>query len=396
MKFKQVMSPTFSRGQRVLAYILGLVLAFATALTSYISSSFLAERLGEGWVGLVYAAASIATLLLLAMGPWLLKQYQLQTIIFIGGLTTSIAALGLASNHTAGLVVGAFIIFYAGSILLRFLTDLYLEEATDNITTGKIRGFFLTLVNLGWLLSPLAAAALITNGGYRLLYITSGLLFMPVGLLIINHSSKRSNIKQERWWQTLRRLIKNKDLASQNLKNILFIDLWLNIFYAVMVVYSPIYLHEHIGLDWPSIGIIFTWMLLPFVLVEYPLGRLADRVYGEKELLIVGLIIAGVSTLVIPWLLVPNILAWSVLLFITRVGAAAVEIMKETYLFKKIGPEDVDVLTLSRNMVPLSYLIAPLFATLVLFVLPIHFLFALLGLSALLMIPVAQKIIDTK
>lgn len=146
---------TFSRSQRVLAYIVGLVLAFATALPSYISSTFLAERLGEGKVGLVYAAASLFTLVLLAFGPALLKHFELRTIILGSGLLASVAALGLATNKTAGLILVAFISFYALTILLRFLTDYYLEAASPNSGTGSIRGFFLTLVNLGWLLSPL-------------------------------------------------------------------------------------------------------------------------------------------------------------------------------------------------------------------------------------------------
>ncbi len=387
---------TFSRSQRVLAYIVGLVLAFATALPSYISSTFLAERLGEGKVGLVYAAASLFTLVLLAFGPTLLKYFELRTIILASGLLASVAALGLATSQTAGLILVAFISFYALTILLRFLTDYYLEAASPNSGTGSIRGFFLTLVNLGWLLSPLAAAALLENGGYRLLYIVAGLLFMPLGLLVINHSHKLNPAHQEKWWHTLKRLFKNNDPKPRNLKNILYLDLWLNIFYAVMVVYLPIFLHQYINLTWGQIGIVFTWMLLPFVLVEYPLGRLADSKWGEQEVLVIGLLITGIFTLIIPWLNLPNVLAWSVLLLLTRVGAASVEIMKETYLFKKIGPTDIDILTLSRNLIPLSYLIAPLLASLTLLFLPIHFLFALLGLSALLMIPIAQRLKDTK
>ncbi len=387
---------TFSRSQRVLAYIVGLVLAFATALPSYISSTFLAERLGEGKVGLVYAAASLVTLVLLAFGPALLKHFELRTIILASGLLASVAALGLATNKTAGLILIAFISFYALTILLRFLTDYYLEAASPNSGTGSIRGFFLTLVNLGWLLSPLAATALLNNGGYRLLYIVAGLLFMPLGLLVINHSHKLNPEHREKWWHTLKRLLKNHDPKNRNLKNILYLDLWLNIFYAVMVVYLPIFLHQHINLTWGQIGIVFTWMLLPFVLIEYPLGRLADSKWGEQEVLVIGLLIAGVSTLIIPWLNLPNVLAWSVLLLLTRVGAASVEIMKETYLFKKIGPTDIDILTLSRNLIPLSYLIAPILASLTLLFLPIHFLFALLGLSALLIIPIAQKLKDTR
>ena len=63
-----------------------------------------------------------------------------------------------------------------------------------------------------------------------------------------------------------------------------------------MVIYTPIYLHEHIGLPWSDIGIIFTIMLLPFVLFEFPAGKLADGKWGEKEPPIIGIILIAVST----------------------------------------------------------------------------------------------------
>ena len=41
-----------------------------------------------------------------------------------------------------------------------------------------------------------------------------------------------------------------------------------------MIIYTPIYLHEHLLLGWDQIGFIFTIMLLPFIILEFPLGNI--------------------------------------------------------------------------------------------------------------------------
>lgn len=380
---------------RSFAYTTGLLLALATALPAYVSSTYLAQALGETAVGAIYALGAIFALLLLSIASWLLQQFSLESLMLGSGLLTGLLALILAATPTAPLLVIVFALFYALSIFLRLLSDFYLEETSENRQTGRIRGIFLTLINLGWLISPLLSAMLVESGSFRLLYITAGLLFMPLGLLTITYQSY-SPIKKENPWQALKRLILSHSARNNNLKKILAVDLWLNIFYALMVIYMPIYLNQRIGLEWPQIGLIFTWMLLPFVLLDYPLGWLADKKWGEKEILVAGLIIAGLATIISALTLTADVVIWSVILFLTRVGAASVEVMKETYLFKKIDSDDLDLLSLSRNLIPLSYLIGPIIAFVILSVSSLNTLFILLGLSSFLLLPLVWKLVDTK
>ncbi len=380
---------------RNLAYATGLLLALATALPAYVSSTYLSDAAGENVVGSIYALGAIITLVLLTLAPLLIRFFKLHRLMLISGLLTAITALVLAAKPSAFWIVITFALFYALTIFLRLLSDFYLEETTDNKATGTTRGLFLTLINLGWLASPLLAALLIENGGFRLLYIVAGLLFMPLGLFVMQYQSK-AGVRKENVWHAFTNLWRAVSSKRLNLRRILFVDLWLNIFYALMVVYMPIYLHQHVGLDWSSIGIIFTWMLLPFVLLDYVLGYLADKKYGEKEILLGGIIIAGVATILVSTVSAPVIWLWSALLFFTRVGAASIEVMKETYLFKKIDGDDLDILSLSRNLIPIAYLIGPLIAFVILYFLPLPYIFTILGLSAFLLLPIVWQLADTK
>ena len=78
-----------------------------------------------------------------------------------------------------------FSLYFILGDLARYAMDVYLEHITDNKGTGTTRGIFLTLINLTWLSSPLLAAYLISLGGYRLIYATTGLLFAPLVLITL-------------------------------------------------------------------------------------------------------------------------------------------------------------------------------------------------------------------
>jgi ABC-type transporter Mla maintaining outer membrane lipid asymmetry permease subunit MlaE len=67
----------------------------------------------------------------------------------------------------------------------------------------------------------------------------------------------------------------------------------------------------------------------------------------------------------------------------TRTGAAAIEIMKETYLFRKISEEDTDVLSISRNMQPVSYIVGPLVASVFISYIDLKYVFLALGIIML-------------
>ena len=127
-----------------------------------------------------------------------------------------------------------------------------------------------------------------------------------------------------------------------------------------MVIYLPLYLLNEIGLTWTEIGPIFTFMLLPFILFELPAGRLADKYFGEKEMLILGFIICGTATFFVALGNSPSIMYWALVLFCTRVGAALIEIMTESYFFKHVNADNTDLISLYRLAMPITSAITPI------------------------------------
>jgi MFS family permease len=165
-----------------------------------------------------------------------------------------------------------------------------------------------------------------------------------------------------------------------------------------MTIYTPIYLHTNLGLPWSSIGIIFSIMLLPFVFVQFPAGKLADAILGEKEILSVGFIIMALATTTIFFIDSKSILVWALILLGTRVGAALVEIMCDVYFFKKVDNKNANLISFFRMSRPFAYIISPLVVAIILsvFGLDLKSLFLILGFLMFFGLRYSLAIVDTK
>jgi len=305
------------------------------------------------------------------------------------------ALLGLAFLQNPYFLISLFLINSITIPLIYFSTDIFLESFSADKSTGRIRGMYLTSVNLAWALSPFISGLILINNEYWKIYLASFFLLAPMVIILVMNLKGFKDSKYETFdvWETLKVVYKNK-----NLFNIFSANFMLAFFYSWMTIYTPLYLYKNIGFSWGEIGIIFSIMLLPFVLVQFPLGRLADKKLGEKEILTVGFIIAAISTGVISFISSNNIFLWAAILFITRIGASAIEIMCDTYFFKKVNNSDVNIIGLYRMNSPLAYILAPFLATIVFTFtsFDIKYIFLVLGLVMFVGLKFSLSLQDTK
>ncbi len=372
-------------------FFAGFALTLSAALAYYVNSSFLESLVGKNRLGLIYALGATLAILFIFLVPRLGRRYGLLKPIRWFGLIFFAGIITLAVSQTKLIQLLAFVITYASVVCLGLWLDLYLETISADKKTGRIRGGYLTAVNAAVLISPLISGNLLNQTtDYGIIYLLSALVALPFLYQIFFRLTD----------QRLPPLVisLNQKLHDRNLRKILALDFLLNLFYFFMVIYLPLHLIETLGFSWGNIGFIFTIMLLPFVLIEYPLGWLADLKFGEKEILTAGLIITALFTLLIPFLTTTSLTVWAMILFGTRVGASAVEAMKETYLFKKVSASDVSVISLSRFMVPMAYLVGSLVAVLFLKTLafPITYLFILISVFFLLGLYFSLTLKDTR
>ncbi|MFC1802146.1 MFS transporter [Patescibacteria group bacterium] len=374
-------------------YFTGFLIALQSALPAYINSTFLNLFIPEKFVGLLYTLGSILTIVILIYASELLTKFGNYKSTITTILIYLISFIFLVFSNSPQIIAIAFIVNFTMMMIIGFNIDIFLENFSDDSKTGKIRGFYLTSINIAWVISPMIAGYLLTNGDYWKIYSISAILTLPILILIIPNFKKFADpdYKKIPILNTLKEVWENK-----NIYNVVCASLLLRFFYSWMVIYTPIYLHNTMGFEWSIIGTIFTIMLLPFILLEIPLGTLADKFLGEKEMLTLGFIIISISTLSLSFLETKNFLIWAVILFCTRVGASMIEIMTESYFFKNIDAKDTDILSFFRMTRPLAYAIAPLIASAFLIFLDFKYIFLILGIITLYGLRYSLTIKDTK
>lgn len=363
-------------------YILSFFFTLHVALSAYINSTFLTKIINEKYVGLLFTAASLVTLILLSRSVNILKHFGNRKFILWSLVVNMISLVGIITSKNPYIIGSSFVLLSATNTLVIFSLDIFIEHFGNPKTVGKTRGLYLTIINLAWLLTPLATAFLITKeGGYISIYILSFIatIIMAIGLVFSIRTFEDSTYKKTPFLETYNYLKTNGHMLAVTIINFI-----LQFFFAWMVVYTPIYLYSHVGFGWDQIGIIFTVMLLPFIIFNLPVGILIDKYHVKKRtLLYIGIIIMSLATFLISYMTTKSVILWSCLLFMTRMGASITETTSEIYFFSHIGEEDTYLLSVFRDMTPVAYIIAPIISTLIFIFLPLQFLFAILGIITL-------------
>ena len=336
---------------------IAFLFGFADSFLVYILSAYFSEAIGSANVSLFYFVAFGAMLALLFFLHTFVRLAgaHLLLLLFLFGVVAVQVPLIFLPTSLWGTV---FIMLYLIATTLAWVTfDMVLEQASEDRRSGRIRGMNLSAMNLGVLFAPFLSAVILGRFGFSGVFSASlvfySLLFLIALLLLagskrpIEHRISPSGI--------LRKALRRADILR-----IYAVSFALNFFYATMIVYTSLRLRE-LGMSWENIGIVFTIMLVPFVVIQYPLGSIADRRFGEKELLIGALFLSAFSTASLAWIQSTNVWLWAGTLFMTRIGIAGVEVLGDSYFYKRIEGGDSDLIAFFRTARPVGNIVAALF-----------------------------------
>ncbi len=375
-------------------YLLGFLFTLHGALPAYINSTFLSRFISEKFVGLLYTVSAILTIFIFAKIPQILRRFGNYKTIMALLAVDFLALLGLAFTANRAIISVCFVLTFISISLIGFNLDIFLERFSKDSVTGKIRGTLLSTSNIAWIIAPLIGSFILTDGDYWKIFLATATLILPIMFLLRNNLQ---NFSDPEYKITPLKNTTNEILRDKNTRSVFFVSFLLQFFYSWEIIYMPIYLYTYLGFSWQQIGVMFSIMLLPFVLTEAPLGKLADTRWGEKEVMSVGFIVMALSTAMVPFIVAKNMLLWTALLFVSRVGASMVEIMSETYFFKKIDSARANIIGLFRTMRPLAYLVSPVIAIALFTVgLQIKYIFIALAVIMFLGLHFSLELKDTR
>ncbi len=361
-----------------LVSLISFVFGFLDAFFIYILSTYFSTISGSDNVGMFYLISYSGVLVSLFFLQRLIRFMGKARILYLA-LGVSIVSCTLLTILPASYwsVAAVFALIIATNLLWVAL-DILLESYSKDHVSGRIRGLYLTIMNAGLLAAPLLSVKTLDayhyEGIFFVLIIGYSLVFIIA--LLGFRDDNRVFVEKLALFSTTRKM-----LRERNLLRIYYISFAMEFFYALMTIYTPLYLRL-LGYSWSDIGIIFTIMLVPFVLLQYPLGILADRYFGEKEMLIGSITIAMVATASLP--LLPHthsvVWMWALFLFLTRVGIAGIEILRDSYFYKQIDGNDMDVIAFFRTARPVANIVGAILSGVTLLFLPLESVFFIVAL----------------
>jgi MFS family permease len=360
---------------RIIALI-SFLLGFSDAVLLYVISTYFKVASGTENIGGFYILSYVTLLLLLLNLHKLTRRLGSVNIFFLALFSKIIIIAVLAGTQPGFLGVFLLMLYILFAGIEWVSLDALLENFSRDNESGRIRGKHLAILNAGFLLGPFLSTRLLEYFGFSGIFFFLLALNMIIFVMsLIRLRAANSVFKRDlSVFKLIRKVVERKNVLA-----IYYIAVVLDFFYALMIIYAPIYLLD-LGLGWDKIGIIFTIMLLPFVLLQYPMGVLADKKVGEKKLLFLALLIMASCTLVFYFTHSQNILVWAVVLFGTRVGASMLEVLRDSYFYKRIDGDDMDLIDFFRTAMPVGYILAALASLVLLLFLPLKWVFVLLAL----------------
>lgn len=379
-------SPSFSSAEVIyapakywLVYIASVIFTFFSLFTVFSSSTYLEQFMTSEQVSLIYAAGAFLAMVIFCLTPLLLQligNVRLVTVL-MGLCVVTLFFIGLAPS--TAVVAGSFILFYALSPIIYLNLDVFTETLIggEEGATGSVRGLTLTLMSIAALAAPYSMGLIIGDGNnlgsIYFIAMGVGILFMAFIIGAFRHFYDPN-------YEAIRfKLLLKTAYQNTNVLIVLYAHFLLQLFFAWIIIYFPLYLATEVGLSWRSISEIIAFGLLAYIIFEYPIGLLADKYIGEKEMMAIGFVVLALSSAFIPVTATFGVFGWMLLMFISRVGASLVEVTTESYFFKQVKGSDISVISLFRIMRPLATFVGALLGTLTLVFLPLQFMFYVLG-----------------
>lgn len=363
---------------RVILFVGNFFFSIFTALTIYILLPFLSSFMPAAYTGLIVAMGGLFALSLFPLLPELVARHGAQQMALAFAIIEMVALFALAAAPGAISASLLIIVVVALQPFISYQLDLMLEAIdTPKEMVGRARTMFLSAWNAGSLAAPLLLGALLVDSNaYGRIFLAAAAMLVPfIVLLVAQNLPKGSPPRLSHMRDTIICISHDRDFFA-----VTFARFLLYLFNMWAPLYAPIYLHTVLGIPWVTLGWMFSIMLVPYVLIEYPAGWVADRFLGDKELMFAGFIVAGSALAALSVLSSTSSLLLIVLILVSsRAGAALIESMTEGHFFRRVSSEDINSMSIFRSIWPLANVIGPTVGSLILYFGNYHFLFLITG-----------------
>ncbi len=380
-----------------LIYVLSIVFTFQGALIGYVNSTYMEKFATPEVIGALYTiGASLAVFAFLFISRVLRKTGNVRLVVWLA-LIQIINLVVIGSAFSPAVTIVAFVIMQITTPLIYLSIDIFSESmiGKNEGVTGSKRGLALALMSFASVVGTLTLSGVVgedSSNLFRVYFLAAAVFLLFTFLVLWNFRSFNDpEYKEVKVLSAIRQFWETADL-----RNVFLSFFILQTFYTWVVIYLPLYLATEIGFSWGEIGIIIAAGLSAFVIFEYPIGIIADKYIGEKEMMAVGFLILAVACSWISFMSNAPIYSWMLLMFVSRIGASLVEATSESYFFKHTNGSDANIISFFRLTWPLATICGALIGSAALLFLPFELIFVVFGFLIVPGIFFASRLTDTK
>lgn len=238
-----------------------------------------------------------------------------KALLIISLLTMSFVLSAFFVNSSVHALILLQIAFGASMVPVWTTGEAFIKDISPIGRRGEFRSFFGTFVNTGMLIGPVIGGYLASNLGIRFPYIFAS--FWLIAPLILSF-----RVREERSAETFSLGEVTKTfLRHGELKILAFCSVSLYFWYASKWTFGPLLLAD-LGYGTHIIGIWLGVSVIPFLIFQIPIGKLADKL-GKTKMMYLGFLISAIF--LVPLGFLGSISGLLLLVFIVSIGTTFVE-----------------------------------------------------------------------
>lgn len=396
-------SPLFHRDRKTcqidfwLIYLISIIFNFHGLLVAYSSSTFMEQFVDPKVIGALYTISScLAVLAFLFISRILKRVGNVRLTLWLAIFEMmALIALGVTGHQATAIV--AFVVFNLLNPLIYLTIDIFSETliGANEDSTGSKRGLTLTLMSMAAAAAPLTMGLIVgdNDSNLYLTYLVSAAVLFVFILIVISrfYCFTDPSYKEVQVLSAISDFWHKRDIRS-----VFLASLNLQFFFAWTMIYMPLYMATQIGYTWEQIGSVLAVALTAYIIFEWPVGYIADKYIGEKEMMAAGFVILAVTSAGITFMGHVPIWQWMLLMFVSRAGASLVEATTESYFFKHVKGTDANIMSFFRLTRPLGLILGSLVGSVALLYFNFDFIFIILAFSMVPGIFLAANLRDTR
>lgn len=381
----------FGGKMRGALYELNFLVNLAIAVISFYLGVF-ADSIGVTgmYTGLMFFMGSTISIIALTQIAPVIERLGIKRTLLLSSGLYCVSLLLIASAHSFFTLMIPYALISIGIVYTTCALDMYVSENTSHAhITGKVRGIFLAVSNISFVIGPIVGGLLIQIGGFPALYGVSAAFLIPFIAIVYERLPNIRELSHKHTHSiksSLRKIWNNVQLREVFLAQSIYRK-----YSATFATYAGLYLTQVVNLSYIEIGIIFTAMLIPYVIVEVPLGKMLDSTWSEKTPAMIGFFIMAVMLTIISISGIPSIYFWVIVFFVLGIGGGMVELSIESYFFRHVSATSEEEVAAFRAVYPLAFLFGPISGSVVIYFGGYYLLFVLLAFTLVYGIYVANK-----